>query len=389
MVSLVSGARPVSSPLRRGPSSGPSTISLRMTTLALVVLVVTVLHSFGAPPGVQASATRAHFRCLRPFSATGTFASVAKARPSQNCDLFYFTVEDAAAELKCASPSPATAVAAAAVAGETSCNVTVRWSMRRAPDAAARLQRQVGADKDYLMRGASTTSTTSTPAPAPSSNPSAAYLVTEDADVWRYAVSLKAKGDSTINYKGFHSGDGYSLCCDALEEADCVWMTPQRGDNDLACDEDIGDGPVPQHSRMLRSCPLPFPAPSGVGAAFGASSGARVALTDLEDEERSGLFHGVVTKPLHRIVEGPWEVMVQMWRRRQRIPRDGAGPSSSILTDAAIEAEVLGRLVIPFTLNMAELQKNGRITQAPSMALTVEDVVEVAGGEATGESEDL
>ncbi|KAG5506157.1 hypothetical protein GH5_05840 [Leishmania sp. Ghana 2012 LV757] len=376
--------------LRGGPCSHIA-ISLRTTTVTLCILAIAVFNTV-VVPRAQAAATPAGFRCLRPFSATGTFSNVAKAHPSNNCDFFYFAVEDATAELKCASSSPA---AAAAVSDETSCNVTVRWSMRRASDAAARLQRQVGADKDYFTREASTTLITTPPTRVRTLNPSAAPFVTEDADVWRYAVSLKAKGDSAINYKGFSNGDGYSLCCDALEEADCAWTTPQKGDNDRDCDEDVDDGFASQRSRMLRSCPLPFPAPCSagdVGGDFGTSLGARVALTDLDEDESSGFFHGVITKPLHRIVEGPWEVIVQMWRRRQRTPPDGTDPSLSIPTDQTIETEVLGRIVVPFTLSLAQLQKQGRITQEPSMVLRVKDVAEVvqmAGDKAAGEAGDL
>ncbi|KAG5480241.1 hypothetical protein CUR178_06297 [Leishmania enriettii] len=376
--------------LRSGPCSHIAT-SLRATTVTLCILAIAVFNTV-VLPRAQAAAAPADFRCLRPFSATGTFSKVAKAHPSHNCDFFYFAVEDAAAELKCTSSSPADA---AAVSSETFCNVTVRWSMRRASDAAARLRRQVGADKDYFTREASTTSTTTPPTRVRTSNTSAAPFVTEDADVWRYAVSLKAKMDSAINYKGFNNGDGYSLCCDALEEADCAWTTPQKGDNDRDCDEDIDDGFASQRSRMLRSCPLPFPVPSStgdVGGDFGTSLGARVALTDLDEDESSGFFHGVITKPLHRIVEGPWEVIVQMWRRRQQTPPDGTDPFLSIPTDQTIETEVLGRIVVPFTLSLAQLQRQGRITQEPSMVLRVKDVaevVQVAGEKASGEAGDL
>ncbi|CAG9573543.1 conserved hypothetical protein [Leishmania major strain Friedlin] len=355
----------------------------------LCTLIAAVLILVVAPPGAQAAASPSSFRCLRPFSASATFPNVAKAHPAQNCDYFYFSVEDAKAELKCASPSAVTT----AVSDEMSCNVTVRVSMRRASDAVSHLQRQVGTDEDYFTHEASTVSTTTSPTRSGNTCPSAAPFVTEDEDVWRYAVSLKAKGDSSIHYKGFNGGNGYSLCCAALEEADCAWITPQKGDKDLDCDEDVDVGFASQRSRVLRGCPLPFPAPcSAGGGVFDAPAGARVLLTDLDEGESSGVFHAVITKPLHRIVEGPWEVMVQMWRRRQQMPRGGREDSFSVPADHSIEAEVLGRIMVPFTLNLTELQKQALITQIPSMALTAEDVAGVAqaaGENAADETGDL
>ncbi|TPP54636.1 hypothetical protein CGC20_22145 [Leishmania donovani] len=384
-----SAAPALASPRLRCRSLGRTTLSSRATAAMLCTLIAAVLILVVAPPGAQAAPGPSSFRCLRPFSATGTFTNVAKAHPTQNCDYFYFSVEDAKAELKCASPSAATT----AVSDEMSCNVTVRMSMRRASDVVPRLQRQVGTDKDYFTHEASTDSTTASPTRVGNTRASAVPFLTEDEDVWRYAVSLKAKGDSSIHYKGFNGGNGYSLCCAALEEADCAWMTPQKGDKDLDCDEDVDVRFAPQRGRVLRGCPLPFPAPRSAGdGVFGASAGARVLLTDLDEGEGSGVFHAVITKPLHRFVEGPWEVMVQMWRRRQHMPRVGREDSLSVPADHSIEAEVLGRIMVPFTLNLTELQKQGRITQMPSMALTVEDVADVAqaaGEKAADEAGDL
>ncbi|CBZ26903.1 conserved hypothetical protein [Leishmania mexicana MHOM/GT/2001/U1103] len=356
----------------------------------LYTLIAAVLIFAVASPGALAAARAPSFRCLRPFAATGTFPSVAKAHPTQNCDYFYFSVEDAKAELMCASPLASTT----AVSDEMSCNVTVRVSMRRASDVASRLQRQVGTDKDYFTHETSTVSATASPTGGDNTRPSAAPFLTEDEDVWRYAVSLKAKGDSSIHYKGFNGGNGYSLCCAALEEADCAWMTPQKGDKDLDCDEDVDVGFASQRSRVLRGCPLPFPAPhsAGGGGIFGASADARVLLTDLDEGENSGVFHAVITKPLHRITEGPWEVMVQMWRRRQQMPSGDEEDFFSVPADHSVEAEVLGRIMVPFTLNLTELQQQGRITHVPGMARTVEGVanmVPAAGAKAGDEAGDL
>ncbi|AIN98236.1 hypothetical protein LPMP_211580 [Leishmania panamensis] len=379
MVAPLSAALALGSPGLRGGSFNHTTISSRATTATCRALLVAVLIFMVAPSGAQGAVMPASFRCLRPFSATDTFSNVAKAQLSQNCDYFYFTVEDAKAELKCASSSAAATV----VSDDISCSVTVRWSMRRASDVTARLQRQVGTDKDYFVHDASTASTATLPTRTRNTHQSARVFLTEDDDVWRYTVSLKAKGDSSIHYKGFSKGNGYSLCCNALEEADCAWMTLEKGDNDLDCDEAIGSAFASQSTRTLRSCPLPLPAlrcaagDVDVDDDCGAWAGAGVVLTDLDEDEDSGVFHGVLTKPLHRIVEGPWEVVVQLWRRRQWIPSNGAKASYTIPTDESVEAEVLGRIVVPFTLNVADLQGQGRITHVPSMALTVEDTAEV------------
>lgn len=334
---------------------------------------------------------------------------LAKADPLHNCHYAYFTVRAAAAELQCAT-SASSPHAGGGDDDDTTCNVTVRWSMRRVPHVAARLQRQIGTDADYFAEDAAGDSAGAAAQPARAASaaaPPSLPFVTEDDDTWRYAVSLKAKGDSTVQYKGFHGGDGYSLCCDALTEATCVWMTAQQGDNDLDCDEEVGEGAALRQSRVLRSCPLPHPAPRQSSPAytdgFGSLPGARVELTDLDEEEMQedadggekedglsgGVFHGVITKPLHRLVEGPWEVVLQFWRRRQQQKRPGhtrAGKAGGIPTDEAVEAEVLGRLIVPFTLNLAELREEGRIAHVPSMALAVEGEIAEEAKNATDAS---
>ncbi|KAK7194926.1 hypothetical protein NESM_000414900 [Novymonas esmeraldas] len=385
------------------PRWGASTHLLRCAVSVLLLLllssaVLSPTHAAAAAAAADAAPVT-DFRCLRPFAAMDTFPSVAKATPAQNCDYFYFHVLGARAKVQCAAPHSASSP------DDVTCNVTVRWSMRRAPDVVARLRRQVGTDKDYFtveqQQQQQQTRTTQ--------RSSATGFITEDEDVWRYSLALRAKGDSTIHYKGFNNGDGYSLCCDALVEADCAWVAPQHGDNDLDCDEEtvVGrrtlDGspsPLPvqqqqqQHSRLLRRCPLPFPDPSadlgGDRGGGGGEDGARVALTDLDDDEDDeddedkdggvGVFHGVVVKPLHRLVDGPWEAVVELWRRRQRVSVAGADPR-----DRSVEAEVLGRLVVPFTLDLASVRQHGRLPPVPSTALSVGgvgDSVEVSADDA-------
>ncbi|GET88396.1 hypothetical protein, conserved [Leishmania tarentolae] len=371
MVSPGHTAPGLRSPRLRGGALRYIRVSSQVTTGMFLALITGVLIAVLTSPGAEAAGGLANFRCLRPFSATGTFSSVAKAHPSQNCDFFYFTVEDAKAELKCASPSAATALQPESV----SCNVTVRVAMRRASDVVVRLQQQIGTDKDYFTQEETTSTTRASPTHSDGRRPSAAPFLSDGEDVWRYAVSLRAKGDSSIHYKGFDGGNGYSLCCDALEEADCMWMAPQKGDTDLDCDEDVGVGLPLQQSRILRGCPLPFPAADS--DAFGESRGARVLLTDLDEGDSSDIFHAAITKPLHRIVEGPWDMMVQMWRRRQQVPAKGSEDSFSVPVNHSSEADVLGRIMVPFVLNLTELQKQGRITHVPDMALTVESVEDV------------
>jgi hypothetical protein len=349
------------------------------------------------------------FRCLRPFAAMDSFVAVAKADTSHNCAFHYFTVTSASAELSCAtaagsdtsaasaSPTNARGEAARSVdsfnADTTSCSVTVQWSMRRAGNVARLLQRQVGTDADYLTHNATSQRTRRPPA---KQKPPVLPFLTEEEDVWRFNVALRAKGDSTVQYKGFNSGDGYSMCCDCIDEADCVWLSAEQGDNDLVADEVVDPDVSLPHRRILRGCPLPFPfvanlidetegdgddAGAAAGTAFGS---ARVTLTDLDDEEAEGgggVFHGRITKPLHRLVEGPWEATVQLWRRRVQLPVELSSATDADADAASdnsnIEAEVLGRIVVPFTLDLAELAKEGRVRQVASMALMVEDVTEV------------
>ncbi|KAG5505788.1 hypothetical protein JKF63_05124 [Porcisia hertigi] len=372
--------------LRRRLSNRLATLS--QTAIAMLCSLVAVLIVSGVLPGAQAAEGPATFRCLKPFSSMDSFQSVAKLPLSQNCDYVYFTVKDARAELSCVSP------AAAAVSSETTCNVTVRWSMQRASDVETLLKRQVGTDSDYFAQEANEGSAPTPPNSIHDKRSSPMSFLTEDEDVWRYAVSLKSKGHSTINYKGFNNGDGYSLCCDALEEAICVWAALHKGDNDMATDEHVDKRFLLQPRRTLWSCPLPFPTPHSAadGGSAGGDAGSRVELTDLDEEDNINVFHGVITKPLHRMVEGPWEVIIQMWRRRQRISPVGTGSSSPPSAGHSIESEQLGRIVIPFTVNVDALRRQGRIAHVPNVARSVEntgEVMNIADEQVIGEAADL
>lgn len=398
--------------MRARPFSRTPVKSVLLACLYVAIASACIAVFTAAAVAAEAQSSSS-FRCLRTFGVVDSFATVAKTDVSQNCNFHYFTVTDASAELSCIttmSDDALSSISAGAAPvkggrnkdqkkhdmldeGATSCNVTVRWSMRRADNVVQLLRRQVGTDADYFARNASETSTLSAAAAPPGEKerqqrmPAKSFL-TEDDDVWRYALSLRAKGDSTVQYKGFLNGDGYSLCCDGITESECAWMAAEQGDNDMAADEEVNPSFALQQRRMLRGCPLPFPSamPSEEKSdydAFGTAPGARVLLTDLDEKDaeegsEEGVFHGKVLKPLHRLVEGPWDVTVQMWRRRQRLPRASStgAAASAVPADDSPEAEVLGRVVVPFRLNLAELQKEGRVQHVESMALTVEEVAE-------------
>ncbi|KPI84102.1 hypothetical protein ABL78_6839 [Leptomonas seymouri] len=376
---------------------GSQRTSRGIVTGGLLMLLSFVLASSHAAAAVPSSNA---FRCLRPFSAMDSFATVAKEDASQNCNFHYFTVTAASAELSCVTTAdgiPSASLDARdgfkndEAGASASCNVTVRWTMQRAGNVVEMLQRQVGTDEDYFMRqtaeSTASSATSSHPRTSPSQPDGAAAVApffTEDSDIWRYAISLRAKGDSTVQYKGFNNGGGYSMCCDCIAEGECAWLAAEQGDNDLAVDEEVNPSFSLHQHRMLWGCPLPFPeGPSTKGdedGGFGAFPGARVTLTDLDEDLEAGkekdCFRGQITKPLHRLVEGPWEVTVQMWRRRQLQSSSSTTPAS-VPMDSNIEAEVLGRVVVPFTLDFTQLEKEGRVTHVKSMALTVEDVTEV------------
>lgn len=400
---------------RRGGRWLP-TSSLSLCALTALVLLCVCAGTTSAAAHPQAEPST--FRCLRPFSAMNAFVDVAKAAAAQNCDFHYFTVTSASAAVRCAAEVGGGGGGSAAAAGSdaTSCNVTLRWSMRRAADVVHRLQRQVGTDADYFTQNTNTNAaagaTTQKKSPratasSPPAAPGGGAFLTEDDDVWRYTLALRAKGDSTVHYKGYHDGDGYSMCCACLVEGDCVWMAAEQGDNDLAVDEEVATTFSLAQSRLLRGCPLPFATAAAAAdadgsqdeddGAFGAgAAGAhlRVVLTDLDDvegvegdgENTGDVFHGEVTKPLHRIVEGPWEATVQMWRRRQLggTSLDASASASDEGRGSVVEPELLGRVVVPFEVNLAKLRAEGRVTDVVSMALTVDD-----GGVAEDDHGDL
>ncbi|KEG13224.1 hypothetical protein DQ04_01141100 [Trypanosoma grayi] len=128
-------------------------------------------------------------------------------------------------------------------------------------------------------------------------------------DTYRFSLQLRAFRDSVVHYKGFDQ-NGYSMCCNFIQGAECSWEGRQQGE-DARLKEGAGGGVSGISTRKeprIVSCPLYH------GVARGST------------------FHGVVTKPLHRLAITEWEARLEFWRGVQQ------------------DRELLGRLLLPFRL---------------------------------------
>lgn len=349
---------------------------------ALVGLIVVACYTATVADAVQPFVST-QFRCQRPFSVMQTFGHVAKAAKETNCDFGFFTVQDAMTEVICSAKERADE-------DGLQCTVTARLTMQKSTDAESLFAERAGSAEDYFTRPSGNEKVRRA---APSKvkrggGGGGLGMRTEKHDPWRYTVQLRAKNDSTVEYKGF-DGDGFSMCCHMISEGECPWMQAQLGDNDIEADE-----AAVKHTRLLRSCPLPLEEPGG--RRNGGKSRGNAATAPTASTPRSAttqdLFHGVVTKPLHRWVSGPWEVRVEMWRKRAAYEvstessREESPPSSSAKEEGNAEEpadrEVLGRVVIALDLDAEALWAGGHV------ALRAGNGLQVAQGGDAGEEED-
>lgn len=130
-----------------------------------------------------------------------------------------------------------------------------------------------------------------------------------DGDDAQYQVVLRAVNASKVHYKG-HDGTGYSVCCSLLHapNASCSWLRSSE-------DEFT--------TLRIDHCLLNRPPSTSVGSS-------------VNDQPRNLNLSGNVTKPLHRLLEGPWEGTIIFLRHKK----------------------VVGRLVIPFSVPVNALRNS-------------------------------
>lgn len=310
--------------------------------IALLLPLLLLLLSVSVAAAAEAAQPwkRESLRCLRPFSSLASFAEVSKTPAEQNCDFHFFSAQTAYVSLLCESAPGATGSGGGGDNGEGSigsCDVVVEAELKVPADVAQRLAKRMGTYEGG--DGASAASAVGKRTPPPPRMHSAGAVAFDQDDLWRFDLQLTATQEgTTVRYKGF-GGEGYSLCCDGLTTGatNCPWMKQVAGDNDLA-EEDADGVEEEAQQRQLLTCPLPLP-PSEQSLRRGEGGGAG------ED----AAIHMSVTKPLPKIVAGPWEARIQYSRKRL----EG-------------EREDLGRIIVAFELRPEVLWAGGHVSLVPA-----------------------
>ncbi|EKF31007.1 hypothetical protein MOQ_005162 [Trypanosoma cruzi marinkellei] len=257
----------------------------------------------------------APFRCMRPFESLPRFSS-ANMDAGENCRLGPFRVINAKAMTQCVREYDDEDDTARATS--PTCSVTLRVTF------------QTEGDKKRHHAGGSTV---------------AGSEETFGSEAYRFSLRLRAFNDSVVEYKGFDQ-NGYSMCCQFIEGSECSWEMKEKekeeeGANstqqESATSQEGDDGRMshaPQRREaMVVSCPIRNPVVPGI------------------------VFHGAITKPLHRLVITEWEARLELWRGR------------------AHEKVFLGRVLVPFRLtedDIASAQSNAaaKTTTTTSTAMT-------------------
>lgn len=310
--------------------------------LSLVVLATSVALVAAAGPRADGAQSDlrvqffSHFRCQRPLSAMSAFSDVAKTPKELNCDFGYFSVLDASVGLLC-EEGEEEARGDGDGAGPT-CNASLRVRFRRHADAAQRFVAHTGTSED-LFAVADCNASSAVKAQA-ATEPESDAWVYRKSDPWRFSVKLRSTTHaSTVHYKG---DNGYSMCCDALEGASCAWENATAVDRQDTEGGEAETEALPPLRQVIERCPLPL---------AGQREG-EVMLQPLTAEDDDGeVFTAVITKPLHRLYEGKWEMHMDMWRQRA-VFTSGDGAQGA-------EGEQLGRIILPFELNLQQLRAGG------------------------------
>ncbi|KAG8341842.1 hypothetical protein TRVL_07333 [Trypanosoma vivax] len=266
----------------------PYSTTLPSQAFRYILVLCVVLASWGGARVPVASAKR--FRCLRSFSSLPRLTSTA-IKSMSSCNFTAFEVLNANARTSCkATASQDNGARSASV---TLCSVTVNVVLRL-PSGSRR------------------------------------ELVTT-SDEYRYSFHLRALNNSMVHYRGFNK-NGFSLCCNFLQGTRCSWEAthnasvrnesrqrhggaPSKNESEVA---DVNATATPPGEPAVLSCPM-----------YTKSS-------------RHEYVNGTVTKPLHQLVSGSWEVRVEFWHY------------------ANAERTGLGRVLLPFHLHKHEILSSSR-----------------------------
>lgn len=252
--------------------------TIRFILVLCVVLGLVLLTGASALPSrVEAATTALHaappFRCFRPFSALDKFAPSSMHR-RDNCEFDYVQVERAHVDVDCEGRS-----ANKDSDGNGTCyavlDITFRTTDRSILDHKLPQDEHIDVQSGRVR---------------PHYHP-------------YYTVELHALNHSRITYKGF-DGVGYDLCCDFLNRsaAQCTWGAtpddahPQGNRVDGAAAE---EAPLnPPKRQVLSYC----------------------AVTD-EMTPAGSVVSGSLRKPLHRLIEGDWELKFTLRRGHETVGR--------------------------------------------------------------------
>ncbi|KAH9597695.1 hypothetical protein LSM04_007688 [Trypanosoma melophagium] len=168
-------------------------------------------------------------------------------------------------------------------------------------------------------------------------------------DIYRFALHLRAFNDSVVHYKGFDQ-NGYSMCCDLLQEAECVWKKngnfsqskgQENSSENTSTSEKIEakiETATIQRELVVVSCPL---------------YNNKIS--------QGGIFHGSLIKPLHRLAVTGWEARLEFWRGVKN------------------EKEILGRLLLPFRLTENDIVSFNESNRATGTAISTDSWNNVGG----------
>lgn len=271
------------------------------------------------------------FHCQRPFAALASMSQLSKEQKRSNCDFTYFIVSKAGVVIDCEAPAPSSPALV--------CNVTARVTFSVPWDLQRRLAVQMGTVVDYVnVRRVPATQPPRYACKKQDTNGLDGDPLLAEDDAWRYSLNLRAKGNSTVSYKGF-DGEGYSVCCEGMQESHCAWETATRADGTTTSIMVLGDCPLPTIPQR----------------------------TEEAESTVSREAHFVVHRPLHRFVEGPWVLQLQLWRRRPAyLPVGTTAPVEDSNSEPTEDhRETLGRVNIPFHITASDLWASGHVRVVP------------------------
>ncbi|RNF08491.1 hypothetical protein TraAM80_02717 [Trypanosoma rangeli] len=264
-------------------------VSLQLPIMKRVLwLLLTLSFFLGAASSSTAVKDTAPFRCMRPFGSLPRF-SPANMDAAENCKFGLLRVINATARTRCVRDDAARGASTASNNDKMppTCSVTLNVTF------------QAEGNEAYHAVGVSSV---------------AGHEEAFGGEAYRFSLRLRAFNDSVVEYKGFDQ-NGYSMCCNFIQSAECSWDEERKSSGTphySASPQEDNGGNAPDASRrreaMVVSCPIHSQVVPG------------------------GVFHGVITKPLHRLVVTEWEARLEFWRGQRQ------------------ERVMLGRVLLPFRL---------------------------------------